>query len=75
VQALNNSFKEIYLILENSNTNESDKSNHEKWDFQFENIVILFQNIISYLKESRDFNISIDKLKYKQNKKKENKGK
>ncbi|ORY73580.1 hypothetical protein LY90DRAFT_666662 [Neocallimastix californiae] len=73
VQALNNSFKEIYLILENSNTNESDKSNHEKWDFQFENIVILFQNIISYLKESRDFNISIDKLKYKQNKKKENK--
>ncbi|OUM67123.1 hypothetical protein PIROE2DRAFT_5503 [Piromyces sp. E2] len=62
IKTINKSIKEIYLSLKNNQNNDKDKSFNELLDLQFENIVILFQNIISHLKENQEIHKLINIL-------------
>jgi len=62
IKTINKSLKEIYLSFQNNQNKERVKSFNEQLDLQFENVVILFQNIISHLKENQEIHKLINIL-------------
>jgi len=63
VKAINISLQEVYSFLKNEQVTDKNKIFNEELDRQYENIVILFPNIISHLKENQEVNKLINIMK------------